>query len=197
MEIKKFKVNDIFYSLQGEGRWAGTAAIFIRFSKCNIHCPFCDTDFASYTEMTEMEIMDELKKYPKCKFIVLTGGEPTLQLTPHLLDLFHDEGYYVAMETNGTNPVIDGVDWITCSPKIAYVKKAVVRLYRADEVKVVYDGIHEVSAYGIKTSNLYVQPCDVEDEVKNREIMDATVEFIKKNPQWKMSLQQQKVLNVK
>ena len=110
------RVNDIFYSLQGEGRNTGRAAIFIRFAGCNLKCPFCDTDFAQYEEMSDEDILNRIKSYPS-HFVVLTGGEPSLQVDRQLVDLLHKHGYELAMETNGTHPIVDGIDWITCSPK--------------------------------------------------------------------------------
>ena len=96
------RVNDIFYSLQGEGRNTGRAAIFIRFAGCNLKCPFCDTDFAQYEEMSDEDILNRIKSYPS-RFVVLTGGEPSLQVDRQLVDLLHKHGYELAMETNGTH----------------------------------------------------------------------------------------------
>ena len=88
--MTSYKINEIFYSLQGEGRWAGRAALFVRFSKCNLACPFCDTDFATYRELSGADIVAALGQYPLCRFVVLTGGEPTLQADPELLRRLHE-----------------------------------------------------------------------------------------------------------
>lgn len=195
---KTYRVNEIFYSIQGEGRWAGRAAIFVRFSGCNLLCPFCDTDFHSCTEYTAKQLIEEIKKAaPDCKFVVLTGGEPTLQVDNALTCALGYEGYYIAMETNGTRKTPANVNWVTCSPKYAYLANAKPIITKANEVKVVFDGVHKVGDYGIKAHCFYVQPCDVGDKEKNADIVKKTVEFVKQHPKWQLSLQQQKIINVR
>ena len=112
------KINEIFYSIQGEGHYTGTPAVFVRFAGCNLNCWFCDTEFHSFTEMSEDEIVAEASQYPS-RYMVITGGEPTLQLTASLTSKLHAIGFYIMLETNGTQPLPEGciVDWITCSPK--------------------------------------------------------------------------------
>lgn len=198
--MKNYKVNEIFYSLQGEGVWAGRAAVFVRFSLCNLRCPFCDTDFGRYVEMTASDILDKVQSVSKdCRFVVLTGGEPTLQVDEPLIKAFHAQGYYLAMETNGTRKIPQGIDWVTCSPKKAYIDKdkSRVRIKEASEIKVVFDGKHEVSTYGIQSPNLYLQPCDVGELEYNRAIVSDCVDYIKEHPEWRLSLQQQKIINVR
>jgi len=109
-------VNEIFYSLQGEGGRTGQASVFIRLAKCNLTCSFCDTDFERGVKMTTDEVLREIKQYG-CKWIIWTGGEPTLQLTDSIVAFFKQEGYLQAIETNGTRKVPVGIDYITCSPK--------------------------------------------------------------------------------
>lgn len=193
----KYLINEIFYSLQGEGRWAGRAAIFVRFSGCNLKCPFCDTDFKEHKAMTAKDILGELLKYSQCNFVVLTGGEPTLQVTDELLDMLHANNYYVAMETNGTREVSLKVDWVTVSPKKAYVKEGGVWVMTADEVKVVYDGMHEPEDFGIEASEYYVQPCDTGNAERNADILKLCINWVEGHPKWKLSLQQQKIINVR
>ena len=108
------KVNEIFYSVQGEGRFAGTPAVFLRLSGCNLRCSFCDTDHRSYVQMTEDEIVSEASAY-KSRHIVITGGEPTLQLTASLARKLHDKGFFIQIETNGTVPLEPDcrIDWVT------------------------------------------------------------------------------------
>lgn len=193
------RVNEIFYSLQGEGYWTGTPAVFIRFSGCNLKCPFCDTNHQPYVEMTEEEIMDEVKKYP-ADLVVITGGEPALQLNNKMVELLHNAEKTVAVETNGTKELPKWVDWITVSPKELYVGKAgKVILTSADEVKIVLDDKvqHEDPTYGVRADWYFVQPCDTGDKERNKAIMQQCVEFIKKNPKWRLSLQTQKILNVR
>lgn len=109
------RVNDIFYSIQGEGRNAGRAAVFVRFSGCNLKCPLCDTDFADFRLMSDEDIIAEISQWP-ARLVILTGGEPTLQTDAPFVEKLHDAGFEVAMETNGTNIPPDNIDWITCSP---------------------------------------------------------------------------------
>lgn len=192
------KVNEIFYSVQGEGAYAGTAAIFVRFSGCNLKCPFCDTDFKFHKDMSEAFVLETIQGLSKdCKFVVLTGGEPTLQVTSSFLELLHNKGYYVAMETNGTNEVTLGVDWVTCSPKTLFVDGGKLALKECDELKLVYDGKHEPTDFGVKAGYYYLQPCDTGDKEENKRIVANLVEYVKKNPRWKVSLQTQKILRVR
>ena len=194
------RVNEIFYSLQGEGYYSGTPAVFVRLSGCNLRCPFCDTRHESGREMSEKEIVEAVGQYP-ARHVVVTGGEPALQLTESLVDALHATGRYVAVETNGTHPLPDNVDWVTLSPKSAFVDGAEVMLTRADEIKVVYDGIHDPERQ-LSTRNsqlatlLFLQPCDTGDAARNRQITAATVEYIKQHPEWRLSLQIHKILNI-
>ena len=193
-------INEIFYSLQGEGYYSGTPAVFVRLSGCNLQCPFCDTQHGAGTEMSEEEIVDAVKCYP-ARHVVITGGEPSLQLTESLVDILHAAGKYVAVETNGTRPLPANVDWITLSPKSAFVDGVEVVLTRADEIKVVYDGIHDpasqLSTFNFQLSTLlFLQPCDTGDAARNRQITAAAVEYVKQHPEWRLSLQIHKILNI-
>ena len=117
--MHSYRVNEIFYSIQGEGFFAGTPAVFVRFSGCNLACPWCDTDHSRAEEMTHDELeaaVLELLAGHKGAIIVLTGGEPALQLRDDD-PLFRGFGCRVCIETNGTLPVPAWVDWVTVSPK--------------------------------------------------------------------------------
>ena len=106
-----YRINEIFYSLQGEGYWTGTPAVFLRFSGCNLKCPFCDTDFAAAAAMTEDELISALKDASsECKRVIVTGGEPALQLDEALVQRLHKEGYTIHIETNGTRALPEGID---------------------------------------------------------------------------------------
>ena len=191
------RVNEIFYSIQGEGFFSGTPAVFIRFSGCNLKCPFCDTIHHTYQELSEDEIIEIVSQY-KSELVVITGGEPTLQLTDSLVERLHKIHKFVTIETNGTLSIPEDVDWITVSPKQEYVgrfAKPIIR--KANEVKVVYDNIHNVSDYGIEAEFYFVQPCDTGDNKKNEEIIKSCINFIKENPKWRLSLQTQKILSVR
>ena len=123
MNAKTYRVNEIFFSLQGEGFWTGTPMVFVRLSGCNLKCPFCDTDHSAFQEMTAGEIMKAASSAGNaCRRICLTGGEPSLQADEALLEAFHEAAYTVHMETNGTLPVPEGIDWITLSPKNQVLK---------------------------------------------------------------------------
>ncbi len=192
------RVNEIFYSLQGEGSQSGTAAIFVRLSGCNLSCSFCDTEHQSHKDMTEEEIASEIAKYPS-PLVVITGGEPTLQLTESLIERLHKIKKFVAIETNGTRAVPKGVDWITCSPKDMFCEHAEPFLKGCSELKVVFDGKNDPEHYlkEIKAQFYFLQPCDVGDPERNAEITQQCVEYIKKYPIWRMSLQTQKILKVR
>ena len=192
------RVNEIFYSLQGEGFHTGTPAVFIRFSGCNLQCPFCDTQHQEGKEMTEGDIIEEVSRY-KANLVVVTGGEPALQLTESLVEMLHFLGKTVAVETNGTVELPKNVDWITLSPKDAFLgEKAMPVLREADELKIVYDGENEPKFYGnIKINHRFLQPCDTGDAAKNAEITKKTIEFCKEHPEWRLSLQTHKILNIR
>lgn len=184
------RVNEIFCSLQGEGRNTGRAAVFVRFAGCNLRCPFCDTDFASFREMDDAQVAEEMLKYP-ARLAVLTGGEPSLQIDEGFIRLLHKHGFEVAVETNGTQPLPRGIDWIACSPK----RNAAIS--RCDELKVIFDGASEPSDFGIRASYYYLQPCDTGDAQENRRITAACVEYVKQHPKWRLSLQTHKLAHFK
>lgn len=110
------KINEIFYSLQGEGYHTGIPAIFVRFSGCNMKCSFCDTSHEDGVMMSDEEIISEVVKYP-APMVILTGGEPGLWIDEALVDALHNEGKYVCVETNGMCVLPNNIDWVTCSPK--------------------------------------------------------------------------------
>lgn len=193
------RVNEIFYSLQGEGAYTGTPAIFIRLSGCNLKCDFCDTQHWDNKEYTNDEIMREIVKHAPCKFVVITGGEPGLQLNDEFVDLLHENDYFVAVETNGTHYLYPGIDWVTCSPKFEFCPNAELKLDHIDELKVVYRGSEQdMSKYdGIIAEQYYLQPCDVGDAKENQRIINETISYIKTHPKWNLSLQTQKILGVR
>ena len=204
------RINNIFYSLQGEGRNTGRAAVFIRFAGCNLRCSFCDTEFNAYREMSDEEIVDAIKAilpspitlHPS-PLIVLTGGEPTLQVDDTFVDFLHQYGYEVAMESNGTRPAPSNLDWLTVSPKIFGEGCLVTGDGRIpDEIKVVFDEDTPSKLSSLHLSPvtchhfLYLQPCDTGDPVRNKGITQACVEYIKTHPQWRLSLQTHKLIDI-
>jgi organic radical activating enzyme len=173
--------------------------VFIRLSGCNLKCPFCDTDFKDYKEMDEYEIVDAVCELStECEFVVITGGEPTICDTTLLIDLLHENGDWVAMESNGTRKPPFNVNWLTISPKEPFVGNAgKVIVKKCDELKLVFDGKNEPQDYGIKAQHYYLQPCDTGDVELNKKIVEQCVKYIKENPKWKISLQTQKILSVR
>ncbi len=196
------RVNEIFYSLQGEGYFTGTPSVFLRFSGCNLRCPFCDTQHETFREMTEEEIVEAVTQFP-AHHVVVTGGEPSLQLTASLVEKLHAAGRFVAVETNGTRPLPEDVDWITLSPKDAFLNASPAMqaasqpvLRRADELKLVYDG-RPVSSYNhIKVTHRFLQPCDTGDSARNRLLLKQTIDYCLAHSEWRLSLQTHKICNI-
>lgn len=193
------KVNEIFYSLQGEGRWTGAPATFIRLAGCNLRCPFCDTRHETFTLLTEDAIVAAVAESPSAH-VVITGGEPTMQLTTSLLKSLKAIGAFIQIETNGSiglpAEALDLIDWITCSPKTP----APIAIGRIDELKVVYYGEdveHKLSIPVTHAECRYLQPCDTGDSSRNSSIISSAISYIKQHPQWKLSLQTHKLLNIR
>lgn len=189
------RVNEIFYSLQGEGSFTGTPAVFIRFAGCNLACPFCDTDHEPFTPMSEDEILNKVKAYP-ARHVVITGGEPLLQLTGSLVKKLHDEGRFVQIETNGTLPAPEEwhIDWITCSPKTDRIM-----LERIDELKVLYvNSSQDMSRYAALTPRVRcLQPCDTGNADRNRQLLREATDYCLSHPEWRLSLQTHKIIDIK
>ena len=191
--MRHYRVNEIFYSLQGEGFHSGTPALFVRFSGCNLACPFCDTDFASYEEMTAGQIIArarEVLDLSDCgvPLVVLTGGEPSLQVDTELCSALKDAlGAKICMETNGTCPFARGIDWITCSPK----EGSRVVLDQADEVKVVFTG-QDVEHWhtAIRARHYFLQPCSCGNTAE-------VIAYILAHPHWRLSLQMHKYTGIR
>lgn len=198
------RINDIFYSLQGEGHNTGRAAVFVRFAGCNLRCSFCDTEFDTYREMSDEEILAAISGYP-ARFVVLTGGEPTLQVDEAFVDLLHQQGFEVAMESNGTRPAPQNLDWLTVSPKTIRGERREKREERLpDELKIVFDENTDPETYLSPLSSLlslkpllYLQPCDTGDPKRNQAIVERCVDYIKAHPHWRLSLQTHKLAGFK
>lgn len=211
------KVNEIFYSLQGEGVYTGTAAVFLRLSGCNMKCWFCDTKgHEQGTEMTEEEIAERVSQYP-ARHIVITGGEPTMQLNARLTRLLHEKGFFIQIETNGALPLKDGteVDWITCSPKGNEIK-----IQRIDELKLLFIKEYLEKYKEVKASQRCLQPLDEGGQevqtlasqagssprLRRAELGTSrfassrggneVISYIKEHPQWRLSLQTHKLINI-
>ena len=201
------RVNEIFVSLQGEGHFTGTPAIFLRLSGCNLQCPFCDTHHAAAAPMSEDEIAARIASYAP-HHVVITGGEPSLFLTDSLISKLHARGKFVAVETNGTHPLPQHVDWITLSPKYPFfapstaaAAAAQIRIPRCHELKAIFTSseafsAHEATLRAIPAMHYYVQPCHTPNDQQNKAIIADAVKWCINHPQWSLSLQTHKLLGI-
>lgn len=206
-----YRVNEIFFTLQGEGAHSGIPAVFVRFSGCNLRCPWCDTDFADYKEMSASEIvanMLSLYDVPneRRKMCVITGGEPSLQVDTQLIEALHKAGFYICIETNGTRPLPDGIDWITCSPK----EGSKIALKKVNEVKVVFTGTYDPEIWRSKfeAEHWMLQPLRYNGDLlmesgidewseDNNDNLDETVRYILAHPFWRLSVQLHKIAGLR
>jgi len=199
------KINDIFYTIQGEGSFVGTPAIFIRFSDCNLACKFCDTEFLSGKEMKINNIIEECLKY-KCRFIVLTGGEPTMnnQLSELAMHLKRN-GFFITIETNGMFDIdTTFLDWICLSPKSDWKH---IKINRCNDLKFVVkkgDLIPHVPNM-FKMDRKFISPMNETSGEKigtkscsilNEENLNYCIDLIKDNPDWILNLQTHKIIGV-
>ena len=208
-----YAVKEIFYTLQGEGAQAGRAAVFCRFSGCNLWsgresdrgsaiCQFCDTDFVDVNGpgggkfATAEELAGAIaEKWPVSsggrRFVVCTGGEPLLQLDRLLIEALHARDFEIAIETNGTLPAAEGIDWICVSPKAG---STLVQTC-GDELKLVFPqaGADPAQFEGLEFRHFFVQPMDGPDCVLNTAL---AVRFCLEHPRWRLSLQTHKLLGI-
>jgi 7-carboxy-7-deazaguanine synthase len=198
--MKQYAVNEIFYSLQGEGVRAGTPNFFLRFAGCNLTCRQethgfdCDTEFVSGRKMTLDEIAAELAALSKvCKWVVVTGGEPGLQIDEELIAGLHDLGFKLAIETNGSIALPAGLDWITVSPKVA---EHAIRQTTANEVKYVRGYGQGIPKTVVEAEHYLISPAFEGDSLPAR-TLDWCIRLVKDNPPWRFSLQQHKLWSVR
>jgi 7-carboxy-7-deazaguanine synthase len=208
-----YTVKEIYYTVQGEGAQAGCAAVFLRFSGCNLWtgreedrttaiCNFCDTDFLGVdgpgggkfdsarelADAVKAKWPDELRGDP---LMVCTGGEPLLQLDADLVEELHAKGFAVAVETNGTLPPPLGVDWICVSPKAG----THLVVTSGDELKLVHPqpGLDPATYLTLDFRHFFLQPMDGPDEPRNRQLV---AQYCLEHPQWRVSLQMHKILGL-
>ena len=190
------RINEIFYSLQGEGANTGVPAVFVRFSGCNLRCSFCDTQHQDGTMMSDEEIIAEVMRYPQARIVVLTGGEPSLFIDEAFISkLKTATGKTITIETNGTNALPEGIDWVTLSPKTGFDGGDLqpLLLTECDELKVVYVGQRLEEYFGIKAREYYLQPCYCNDEELRKAIVRATIEAVMRDSRWRLSLQTHRI----
>jgi 7-carboxy-7-deazaguanine synthase (Cx14CxxC type) len=208
-----YTVKEIFYTLQGEGANAGRAAVFCRFSGCNLWsgresdrasaiCDFCDTDFVGVgPDGGRFASADGLadaiaSRWPtddrQGRFVVCTGGEPLLQLDPDAIDALHARGFAVAVETNGTQPPPDGLDWICVSPKA----RAPLTLKHGNELKLVFPqaDLDPAQFASLDFEEFFLQPMDGPNLAANTR---AALEYCLFHPRWRLSLQTHKLLGIR
>lgn len=210
--MKNYKVKEIFFTLQGEGYHAGRPAVFCRFTGCNLWsgreedradavCDFCDTEFVGTDGLNggryqADELAEKVKSlWPDASkgkpFVVCTGGEPLLQLDKALIDAFHQVGLEIAVETNGTLEAPAGIDWICVSPKA----DAAVKQLHGHELKLVYPQVKAMPERfeDLAFDHFYLQPMDGPNQLENTQ---KCLEYIFENPQWSLSVQTHKWLNI-
>ena len=189
-------VNEIFYSLQGEGGRVGEASIFIRLTGCNLACDFCDTEFTNGKVMSVLEILDEIRVFG-CRWMVWTGGEPTLQLTNEIIAFFKQNGYFQAIETNGTRQMPVGIDYIACSPKRDFeAVKNVISVVEELRIPIKNgDPLPDISILP-RTNRYFLSPV-FDGQHLVRENVDYCVALIKENPEWALSLQVHKLIDIR
>ena len=206
--MSNLPVFEMFYSLQGEGKNVGMAAYFIRLAGCNVGCSFCDEKKAWQTnnskQMSIESIIKEIKK-TNAQNVIITGGEPTMYDLTELTKEIHDLGIKTFIETSGVNEITGYWDWITLSPKQnAFPLES--SLIKADEIKVVIAKEEDflfaermkqrktdLSAAQKSNISFYLQP----EYSQMHKILPSIVEYIQQNPNWRLSLQMHKMINVK
>lgn len=208
----KYRIKEIFFTQQGEGKNTGKDFIFVRFSGCNLWsgqekhrasaiCKFCDTDFYGTDGINggkylAKELIEKIKSLwisaDSQIRVVLTGGEPLLQVDKGLISALKKENIYIAVETNGTLEAPDGIDWICMSPKA----NTEIKLRKGSEVKVVYPqkNLNPDNFNVLDFKNFYIQPMDSENYEDN---VSQSVKFCMQNPNWKLSLQTHKILGIR
>jgi len=208
-----YAVKEIFYTLQGEGANTGRPAVFCRFAGCNLWsgreqeradatCRFCDTDFvgtdgpgggrfASAEELASAVLAAWPRDNANRPFVVCTGGEPLLQLDEPLVDALHRTGFEIAVETNGTQEVPAGVDWVCVSPKA----DATLVVHRGDELKLVFpqSGVEPSRFESLEFTHFYLQPMDGPERQANTA---AALSYCLAHPRWRLSLQTHKLLGI-
>jgi 7-carboxy-7-deazaguanine synthase len=203
-----YLVNEVFYTVQGEGYWTGRPAVFCRFSRCNLWsgreedrataiCKFCDTNFLAGTRIEEDDLVRQIESlYPNDTnpFVVFTGGEPAIQLRSTLVEKLRDRNFYVAVETNGTLH-LPPVDWVCVSPKTG--TKLPDPLV-ADEIKLVFPQPdlmpYKLEERELNAKHFWLSPMDGPDLVENTH---KAIDYVMSHPMWRLNIQTHKVIGVR
>ena len=207
-----YRIKEIYFTQQGEGSNTGRDFVFVRFSGCNLWsgkeknrksaiCQFCDTDFYGTDGInggiySAKQLIEKIKSLWVSRddniAVVLTGGEPLLQLNDELVAALKQEQIYIAVETNGTLDAPDHIDWICMSPKA----NTEIKLKKGNEIKVIFPqeslDLEKFSLFDF--SEFYLQPMDSNEYQEN---LNATITYCQKNPKWKLSLQTHKILGIR
>ncbi len=200
MELLKLPVMEITPTLQGEGFWSGTPAIFIRLAGCDVRCHWCDIKSSWETKgfplMSAEEILEKIQNYP-IRRMVITGGEPSIYDLRPWISLFQQKGYKCHVETAGNHPLLEDWDWVCLSPK-KFVPALEENYKKANELKVIIYHPHDLqwalqqAKHCRKTTHLFVQP----EWSKKEKVLPAILDFLKKHPQWRLSLQTHKYIGI-
>lgn len=193
------KINDVFWTVQGEGTNWGRRALFVRMPYCNLKCSWCDTQFNSYKEWSS-ESLSRFCDLEPARFAVITGGEPMMnKQTPMLVEMLKKKGFTIACETNGTFPIVDGIDFVTVSPKEEanfIVSHSVLK--KANDLKLIVD-----DAFSFETArhfelaaeqhtNLFLSP----EHGTMEKSVERILQFQKERPRWRLNLQTHKIIKV-
>ncbi|MBL0923976.1 MAG: 7-carboxy-7-deazaguanine synthase [Sphingomonadaceae bacterium] len=209
-----YAVKEIFLTLQGEGVHAGRRAVFLRFAGCNLWtgreedrasavCQFCDTDFVGMdgedggryeADMLAAKVAEKWGDGADHRYVVITGGEPMLQVDDLIVDALHAQGFTIAIESNGTIATHPGIDWVCISPKAG----SDVIQHTGDELKLVWPqpGSNTEAMESWNFANFLIQPMDCGDESRNRANVEAATAFVNARPKWRLSLQNHKILGL-
>lgn len=200
-KVKKLPLMELFHTLQGEGFHTGKPAVFVRLAGCDVGCVWCDVkeswDAQKHPDFSESQILNKVINF-KTKFVVITGGEPSIHNIGNLVQILQENKIYTAIETAGTNAIPENINWICFSPK--KFKTPVDQIYQiADELKVVIFNSSDLTwalehekKITNKNCQLYIQP----EWSKMKKNMPMILDFLKENPNWRLSLQTHKFINI-
>jgi organic radical activating enzyme len=197
--MRRLKINEIFYSVQGEGHRQGEPSMFIRLAGCDLSCGFCDTEFESGLDLTVEEILEQIEDITQAKpWLTWTGGEPMLQLRLDHVQFFRERGYRQSVESNGNHPIGTGVfDWMVISPKVA--EHVMVRNFPdgVDELRYPrHSGHQSVPSPGIRAKQKFISPILGMDSEENAKTIRHCQKLVLKDPTWRLSVQMHKMIGV-